>query len=109
MTARTLASSSKTTELPMLLHGGAHPVDLGVAGDGGVVDVDHDHLVVLVGRILANPVRVKNPESLESTSNPLLSNRLEIPLRLLLVDRTGGLGLTIGATLGDWALTSAPH
>ena len=72
----------------MLLDGGAHPVDLGVAGDGGVVDVDHDHLVVpgegisyksligckgqllsLVGRILANPVRVKNPESLESTSN----------------------------------------
>ena len=39
-------SSSKTTELPMLLDGGAHPVDLGVAGDGGVVDVDHDHLVV---------------------------------------------------------------
>ena len=30
----------------MLLDGGAHPVDLGVAGDGGVVDVDHDHLVV---------------------------------------------------------------
>ena len=39
-------SSSKTTELPVLLDGGAHPVDLGVAGDGGVVDVDHDHLVV---------------------------------------------------------------
>ena len=75
----------------------------------------------LVGGILANPVRVKNPESLESTSNleetvvkyqlikkkqrdhgirkikethPLLSNRLEVPLRLLLVDGTGGLGLT---------------
>ena len=30
----------------MLLDGGAHPVDFGVAGDGGVVDVDHDHLVV---------------------------------------------------------------
>ena len=30
----------------VLLDGGAHPVDLGVAGDGGVVDVDHDHLVV---------------------------------------------------------------
>merc|ERR1711913_245668 len=47
--ARALASSSKTTELSVLLDGGAHPVDLGVAGDGGVVDVDHDHLVVLVG------------------------------------------------------------
>ena len=28
----------------MLLDAGAHPVDLGVPGDGGVVDVDHDHL-----------------------------------------------------------------
>ena len=28
----------------MLLHAGAHPVDLRVPGDGGVVDVDHDHL-----------------------------------------------------------------
>ena len=81
-------------------------------------------MLLLVGRILANPVRVKNPESLESTSNleeivvgtfkmqekqqkynirkiqethPLLSNRLEVPLRLLLVDGTGGLGLTWGS------------
>ena len=43
---KNLTCSSKTTELPVLLDGGAHPVDLGVAGDGGVVDVDHDHLVV---------------------------------------------------------------
>ena len=41
-----ITSSGKTTELPVLLDGGAHPVDLGVAGDGGVVDVDHDHLIV---------------------------------------------------------------
>ena len=33
----------------MLLDGGAHPVDLGVAGDRGVVDVDHDHLIVPEG------------------------------------------------------------
>ena len=88
-TTRALAGGSQAAQLPVLLHRRAHPVDLGVAGDGGVVDVDHDHLVVpgeetlvqvtlnnkanvafsLVGRILANPVRVQNPESLESTSN----------------------------------------
>ena len=88
-------SSSKTTELPVLLDGGAHPVDLGVAGDGGVVDVDHDHLVVpgeetlfirvpsnnkanvafsLVGRILANPVGVEDAKPLEPPAHPLLSN-----------------------------------
>ena len=43
---RALASGSQSTKLPVLLHCGAHPVDLGVAGDRGVVDVDHDHLVV---------------------------------------------------------------
>ena len=44
--ARALAGGGQATQLPVLLHGGAHPVDLGVAGDGGMVDVDHDHLVV---------------------------------------------------------------
>merc|ERR1719430_1369134 len=33
---------------------------------------------------------------------------MEVPLRLLLVDRTGGLGLTIGATLGNRTLASTP-
>ena len=36
----------------MLHDGAAHPVDLGVARDGLVVRVDHDHLEVLVGRVL---------------------------------------------------------
>ena len=44
--ARALAGGGQATQLPVLLHGGAHPVDLGVAGDGGVVDVNHDHLIV---------------------------------------------------------------
>merc|ERR1719430_729636 len=30
-----------------------------------MVNVDHDHLVVLVGRVLANPVGVENPQTLE--------------------------------------------
>ena len=47
--ARALAGGSQSTQLPVLLHGGAHPVDLGVTGDRGVVDVDHDHLVVPEG------------------------------------------------------------
>ena len=36
----------------MLHDGFAHPVDLGVARDGLVVRVDHDHLKVLVRRVL---------------------------------------------------------
>ena len=35
---------SETSELSVLLHRAAHPVDLGVPPDGLVVGVDHDDL-----------------------------------------------------------------
>jgi len=39
-----------------------------------------------------------------------LGNGLKVPDGLHLVDLTGGLGLTVGATLGDWAFaTTSPH
>ena len=94
----------------MLLHGVHDPVDLGIASDGGGSHIDHDHLEVLVGRVLANPVRVQDPETLESTAHSLLGDGLEVPLRLLLLNRTRALGLTIRTTLGDRALpASTPH
>ena len=41
---------------------------------------------------------------------PLLGDGLEVPLRLLLLDSTGALGLTIGAALGHGALApTTPH
>ena len=94
----------------MLLDGVHDPVDLGIAPDGGVSHVDHDHLEVLVGRVLADPVRVQDSEPLESATHSLLGDGLKVPLRLLLLDRTRALGLTIGTTLGDGALpASTPH
>lgn len=48
-TERVLACGGQSTKFPVLLHSGAHPVDLGVPGDRRVVDVDHDHLVVPEG------------------------------------------------------------
>merc|ERR1719180_231456 len=51
-----LARSSETSQLPVLLHSRAHPVDLRVPCDCRVVDVNHYHLIVLVGRVLTNPV-----------------------------------------------------
>ena len=56
----------------MLHDRSAHPVDLGVTGDGLVVGVDHDHLKVLVGRVLAHPVGVEHAQSLESAADALL-------------------------------------
>ena len=105
-----LASGGKTSKLPVLLDWAAHPVDLGVPGDGGVVDIDHDDLIVLVGGVLANPVGVQDPQSLESSAHTFLSDRLEVPLRLLLLHSSRSLGLTIGTALCDWALASStPH
>ena len=59
----------------MLHDGAAHPVDLGVARDGLVVRVDHDHLEVLVGGILTHPIRVQHTETLESTADTLLESQ----------------------------------
>ena len=39
-----LAGSSEASQLPVLLHGRAHPVDLGVSRNCRVVDVNHYHL-----------------------------------------------------------------
>merc|ERR1719234_1013419 len=92
-----LARSSQTSQLPVLLHSRAHPVDFRVPGDCRVVDVNHYHLIVLVGRVLANPVGVEDAQPLKPPSHPFLSNGLQVPLRLLLVHRSRGLWLTIGA------------
>jgi len=94
----------------VLLHWATHPVDLGVPGDGGVVDVNHDDLEVLVGRVLANPVRVEDSQTFESSANTLLSDGLKVPLRLLLLDSTRSLGFTIRTTLSNRAFaSSSPH
>ena len=49
-------------------------------------------------------------ELLLKKCNTHLGNGLKVPDGLHLVDHTGGLGLTVGATLGDWAFaTTTTH
>ena len=91
----------------MLVHGVHDPVHLGVAADGRVRHVHHDHLEVLVGGVLAHPVRVEDPQTLESAAHSLLGDGLEVPLGLLLFDRTGALGFTVRAALGHGPLPAA--
>lgn len=57
-TTRLLAGSGETTGLAVLVHGVDDPVDAGVLADGLVLGVDEDNLVVLVGGVLVDPVRV---------------------------------------------------
>ena len=91
----------------MLVHSSTDPVGLGVASDGRMGDVHHDDLEVLVGRVLAHPVRVEDPQSLQSPTNTFLGDGLEVALGLLLLDSTRGLGLSIGTSLGDGPLPAA--
>ena len=63
--AAALAAGGQTTQLTVLLHRGAHPVDLWIPADSLVEGVDHDDLVVLIGGVLTHPVRVQNSQPLQ--------------------------------------------
>ena len=67
----------ESSELSVLLDRLGDPVDLGVPPNGLVEGVDEDDLEVLVGRVLADPVRAENTKSLQTTSNTLLATKTQ--------------------------------
>ena len=66
----------------MLLDRLCDPVDLGVPSDSLVEGVNEDHLKVLVGRVLTNPIGAKDTQSLDTSSNTFL--KFHQRLRILL-------------------------
>ena len=91
-TTRLLAGGGETAALAVLVDGVDNPVDTGILSDGLVLGVDEDDLVVLVGRVLVDPVRVEDAEVSAAAADTLLSGRLERALVLELVDTlVGGL------------------
>ena len=72
------------------------PVDTGIAADGLVLRVNQDDLVVLVGRVLVNPVGVENAQVGAAAANTLLSGGTERTLVLELVHTVVG-GLAYSA------------
>ena len=88
------AGRGKTSSLSMLMNGVADPVDSGIVSNRYVVRIDQDHLVVLEGGILVDPVRVEHSEVHASTARPLLGNRSQVAHELQLVD-TVILGLAV--------------
>lgn len=91
-TTRLLAGGGKTTRLAVLVDGVDDPVDPGVDADGLVLGVDEDDLVVLVGRVLVDPVRVEDAQVSAAAADTLLSGGLERTLVLELVHTlVGGL------------------
>ncbi len=91
-TTALLAGGGETTRLAVLVDGVGDPVDAGIATDGLVLGVDKDDLVVLVGRVLVDPVRVEDAQVGAAATDTLLSGALEGALVLELVDTlVGGL------------------
>lgn len=88
-----LAGSSETTGLAVLVDGVDDPVDAGVDADGLVLGVDEDDLVVLVGRVLVDPVGVEDAQVGAAAADTLLGGGAEGALVLELVDTLVG-GLT---------------
>ena len=101
-TTALLAGGGKTTGLAVLVDGGDDPVDAGIAADGLVLGVDKDDLVVLVGRVLVDPVRVENAQVGAAATDTLLSGALEGALVLELVDTlVGGLAYNLISPLRE--------
>lgn len=101
-TTRLLAGSGETTGLAVLVDGVDDPVDARVLADGLVLGVDEDHLVVLVGRVLVDPVRVEDSEVGAAAADTLLGRGLEGSLVLELVHTlVGGLAYSLGAIVSD--------
>jgi len=97
---RCLSSGSLATKLAMLLLGFADPLNSRIAADGGVGGIDHDHFVVLVGRILTNPIGVEHAKRSDLATNALLGDGLERALEFHLVDTVMS-GFAVCAAFSD--------
>jgi hypothetical protein len=91
-TTALLAGGGEAAALAVLVDGVDDPVDAGVATDSLVGGVDKDNFVVLVGRVLVDPVGVEDAQVGAAATDTLLSGGLERALVLELVDTlVGGL------------------
>ena len=91
-TTALLAGGGETAALTVLVDGLDDPVDAGIATDGLVGGVDEDDFIVLVGRVLVDPVRVEDAEVGTAAADTLLGSGLEGALVLELVHTlVGGL------------------
>jgi hypothetical protein len=70
-----------------------------------VSNINKDDFVEFESRVLAHPVRVQDTKTTTTPTNTFFSNGLQTAYRLQVVD-TMALGLTIGATFGNWTLAA---
>lgn len=104
-TSGLLTSSSKTSGLSVLVDWVDDPVDSWVSSDGVVRWVHQDNLVVLVGGVLVNPVRVQDSQVGSSSADSLLSGDSQGLLVLELSNTLVG-WLTVSSTLWNRSLSA---
>ncbi len=92
------AGRGEASSLTVLVHRVDDPVDARIVSDGDVLRINKDDLEVLVGRILVNPVRVKDSQVVAVAASTLLGNTSQVADELKLVD-TLVLWLTVNDTL----------
>lgn len=110
-TTALLASGGEATALAVLVDRLDDPVDAGIATDGLVGGVNEDDFVVLVGRVLVDPVGVEDAEIGAAAADTLLGGGLEGALVLELVHTlVGGLACrgVRGSLPGSVHLISIP-
>jgi len=83
---RFLSGSSESTRFTVLVNRVDDPVDASITTNGLVLRIDQDDLVVFVGRVLVDPVRVQDSQVRTTTAYTLLGSRFERSLVFKLVD-----------------------
>ncbi len=101
-----LSCRGESSHFSVLHDIGTEPLHIWSPPYGLVEGVHHDYLVVLVRRVLSNPITVQYSQTTASSPDTLLCHVLETPLEFQLVDTLIG-GFTVGGTLGYWPLATS--
>jgi hypothetical protein len=98
-------SGGESTSFSVLHDRFADPVDARIVSDHKVLGVNKNNLVVFVGGILIDPVRVQHTQVTSNSAHTLLSNTSEVSGEFELIDSLVS-GLSVDNTLGNRALTT---
>lgn len=104
-TAGSATCRRETSQFAMLHSRTSEPVELRIISDSNMTRIHQNNFIILMSRVLVNPIRVKYAKISASTPNALLSNR-SLASRKLELSNTLMLGLSVLNTLLYRTLTT---
>lgn len=104
-TSALLSGRSKSPGFSVFVYRLCDPVVSGISSNGLMLGINQNNFIVLISRILINPIRVKDSQIRSSSTNSLFSSGSQRSLVFELVYSHVG-GLTISGTLRDRSLSS---